>query len=92
MQIFRTHRRSDQLEQIILQRVPLDPREVGLVDRPALAFEQVEVGQAGLGERRQVDLLDSPRDNVRGPVSGVQVEEVAEFAVDDPLANIPFQR
>jgi hypothetical protein len=81
----KTHRRLDQLQQIILQRLPLCPRELRLPNPSLPSFltlQPIQIRQTCLRESRE---LVNPLTEVRDAVMRVKVDEIFQFAVDDPF-------
>lgn len=77
-----THRGPDQLQQVIFQRLPLRPGEVGLSHATPLSLQPIEVRDTRLGERRElVDALSK----IGYSVVRVEVDKIFELAVDDPF-------
>jgi hypothetical protein len=77
-----THRSPNQLQQIVLQPLPLRPRKIGLAHAAPLGLQPIEVRDTRLGEGGElVDALTE----VGYSVMSVEVDEILELAVDDPF-------
>ena len=82
-----THHRSNELQEVGLQGLPLHLCELGFAGHRAALFrplflEEIEVRDADFGKGRE---LVERVFNVRDPVVRVQVDEIAKLAVDGPF-------